>query len=299
MGKSSKLRLTIQDLKDLGIIKYKKKRKHKRNKKKKIIYRGHNMDGIKSSSNHLVGYGSVLTNTPTLQLNNENAVMQRDANIKAIKNQDESRMVSYNPQLRQIEDNYNDMKGAITHLWNVNNHYGSKEPRIEEIDDDEEENVDIFTTNRNDYKYDSKDTVKSSSSDDFLVDGDKTPSMINEVFQTPQTFETRAGGGMTNKRTTKQPPAHYEFNPADFPPEGDEDVSILSVPEEKAEEKKVEKKGAPNLNVSKIELQKMYSEFGGDDVKLLTAKAKIQELRAAIRLLPEYKGILKYTKSNK
>ena len=291
----SKLRLTIQDLKDLGIIKYKKKRKNKRHKKTKKKYTGHNMDGIKSSSNHLVGYGSVLTNTPTLQLNNENAVMQRDANIKAIKNQDnESRMVAYNPQLRQIEDNYNDMKGAITHLWTVNNHYGNKGPRIEEIDD-EEENVDIFSKNRNDYKYDSKDTVKSSSSDDFLVDGDKTPSMINE--SPVASFETRAGGGMTNKKETKQQTPYYEFNPSDFKPEPED--SLLSEPEEKKDDKKPVKTGAPNLNVGKIKLQQMYSEFGGDDVKLLTKDSTVAQLRSAIRLLPEYKAVLKYTKANK
>ena len=291
----SKLRLTIQDLKDLGIIKYKKKRKNKRHKKTKKKYTGHNMDGIKSSSNHLVGYGSVLTNTPTLQLNNENAVMQRDANIKAIKNQDnESRMVAYNPQLRQIEDNYNDVKGAITHLWTVNNHYGNKGPRIEEIDD-EEENVDIFSKNRNDYKYDSKDTVKSSSSDDFLVDGDNTPSMINE--SPVASFETRAGGGMTNKRATKQQTPYLEFNPKDFPKEPDD--SLLTEPEEKKDDKKSVKTGAPNLNVDKIKLQQMYSEFGGDDVKLLTKDSTVAQLRNAIRLLPQYKAVLKYTKANK
>jgi len=297
MGKS-KLRLTIQDLKDLGIIKYKKKRKNKRHKKIKKVYTGHNMDGIKSSSNHLVGYGSVLTNTPTLQLNNENAVMQRDANIKAIKNQDnESRMVGYNPQLRQIEDNYNDMKGAITHLWTVNNHYGNKEPRIEEIDD-EEENVDIFSKNRNDYKYDSKDTSKSLSSNEFLVDGDKTPSMTNDVYESPvSSFETRAGGGMTNKRATKQQTPYYDYDPKDFPKEPDD--SLLSEPEEKKVDKKAVKTGAPNLNVGKIELQHIYSEFGGDNVKLLTKDSTVDQLRKAIRLLPEYKAVLKYTKANK
>lgn len=298
MGKS-KLRLTIQDLKDLGIIKYKKKkRKNKRNRKKKTIYSGHNMDGIKSTSNHLVGYGSVLTNTPTLQLNNENAVMQRDANIRAIKNQDETRMVSYNPQLRAIEDNYNDMKGAITHLWTVNNHYGNKnnEPKIEEIDDDEE-NVDIFSKNRNDYRYDSKDASKSLSSNEFLVDGDKTPSMINEFDTASQGFETRAGGGMTSKREIKETPPYYEFNPEDFAKEPDS-ISELSEPEPPVK-KKEEKPGAPNLSVSKIDLQKIYSEFGGDDVKLLTAKTTIKDLRAAIRQLPQYQAVLKYSKSNK
>jgi hypothetical protein len=301
MGKKSKLKLTIQDLKDLGIIKTKRKRKNKRSKKK--VY---NMDGIKSSSHHMVGYGSSnLTNNPTQQLNNENLVMQRDANLKAIKNNDETRMTAYNPQLRQLEDNYQDVKGAITHLWNVNNHYG---PKIEEIDDD----IDIFDRDRNDYRFDNKDITKTLSSNDFIADGDNTPSMINESYNTPpqsekenimgnvsivhKPFELRAGGGISQK---KEPVSYAPYFEDDFPKEADDDISVTS--ENTHTKLKIakakDKVGAPNLSVGKVALQKIYSDLGGEDVKLLTSKTQVQELRQAIRNLPQYKAVLKYSKS--
>jgi len=315
MGKKkskSKLKLTIQDLKDLGIIKTKRKKKSNRYKKK-----SYNMDGIKSTSNHMIGYGSsILTNNPTQQLNNENMVMQRDANLKAIKHDDETRMTAYNPQLRQIEDNYRDVKGAITHLWNVHNHYG---PKIEEVDDD----VDIFDDDRNDYRFDSKDITKTLSSNEFIADGDNTPSMINESYNTPpqtakenimgnvsivkQPFELRAGGGVSNKKEIKVNTPYFENEYDQLPskkqlidePE-DDNISVTSeathnkLLKEKETKKKV---GAPNLSVDKISLQKLYSDLGGEDVKLLTGKTQVMELRNAIRQLPQYKAILKYSKA--
>jgi len=322
MGKKkskSNLQLTIQDLKDLGIIKTKRKRKSKKYNKKKSVY---NMDGIKSSSNHMVGYGSsLLTNNPTQQLNNENMVMQRDANIKAIQNGDETRMSGNNHHLRQIEDNYKDVKGAITHLWNVNNHYG---PKIEEIEDDENDYVDILGKNRNDYRYDSKDVIKSLNSDNFIDEGDKTPSMVNETYATPpqsakdnvqgevsvvkssKPFELRAGGGITNKKDVKIYSPYFDKEYNDLPSKtqlmnepDDDNVSVTSENTEKKKiiEAKPKKVGAPNLSVDKISLQKIYSDLGGKDIKLLTGKTKVEELRLAIRNLPQYKAILKYSKS--
>jgi len=121
-------------------------------------------------------------------------------------------MTSYNPQLRHIEDNYRDVKGAITHLRNVHNYSGQK---IEKIDDE----FDIFYDNRNDYRYDTKDITKILSSNEFVADGDNTPSMFNEAFLTPPhnakddvmnnvsvgkyPFQLRAGGGVTNKKKSK------------------------------------------------------------------------------------------------
>ena len=308
MGKKkskSRLKLSIQDLKDLGIIKTRRKKKSNRYNNKK---KSHNMDGIKSTSNHMVGYGSsMLTNNPTQQLNNENAVMQRDANLKAIKNEnvDETRMTAYNPQLRQIEDNYRDVKGAITHLWNVHNHYG---PKIEEIDDE----VDIFDDNRNDYRYDSKDITKTLSSNEFIADGDNTPSMLNDTYFTPpqsskNPFELRAGGGVTNKKEIKVYSPYFDKEYDALPSKkqlmDEPDDANISVTSEAThnnilkEQEKKKKVGAPNLSVDKVSLQKLYSDLGGDDVKLLTGKTQVMELRQAIRNLPQYKAILKYSKA--
>jgi hypothetical protein len=308
MGKKkskSRLKLSIQDLKDLGIIKTRRKKKSNRYNNKK---KSHNMDGIKSTSNHMVGYGSsMLTNNPTQQLNNENAVMQRDANLKAIKNEnvDETRMTAYNPQLRQIEDNYRDVKGAITHLWNVHNHYG---PKIEEIDDE----VDIFDDNRNDYRYDSKDITKTLSSNEFIADGDNTPSMLNDTYFTPpqsskNPFELRAGGGVTNKKEIKVYSPYFDKEYDALPSKkqlmdepDDENISVTSETTHNnilKEQEKKKKVGAPNLSVDKVSLQKLYSDLGGDDVKLLTGKTQVMELRQAIRNLPQYKAILKYSKA--
>jgi hypothetical protein len=64
-----------------------------------------------------------------------------------------------------------------------------------------------------------------------------------------------------------------------------------------AEQEKKKKVGAPNLSVDKVSLQKLYSDLGGDDVKLLTGKTQVMELRQAIRNLPQYKAILKYSKA--
>lgn len=308
MGKKkskSRLKLSIQDLKDLGIIKTRRKKKSNRYNNKK---KSHNMDGIKSTSNHMVGYGSsMLTNNPTQQLNNENMVMQRDANLKAIKNEnvDETRMTAYNPQLRQIEDNYRDVKGAITHLWNVHNHYG---PKIEEIDDE----VDIFDDNRNDYRYDSKDITKTLSSNEFIADGDNTPSMLNDTYFTPpqsskNPFELRAGGGVTNKKEIKVYSPYFDKEYDALPSKkqlmDEPDDGNISVTSEAThnnilkEQEKKKKVGAPNLSVDKVSLQKLYSDLGGDDVKLLTGKTQVMELRQAIRNLPQYKAILKYSKA--
>lgn len=57
--------LSIQDLKDLGIIKSKKKRKNKRNKKSS----GYEMGGMKSTNNHMVGYSN--TFNPATNVRND------------------------------------------------------------------------------------------------------------------------------------------------------------------------------------------------------------------------------------
>ena len=109
------------------------------------------------------------------------------------------------------------------------------------------------------------------SSNEFLIDGDSTPSMINEIYSTAakSAFQNRAGGGRLYTPITKENPPRYEFDPKDFPPEGDDNISVYSeeqeqIPKEsKKEEKKAvaprsEKKGGPNLSVDKVTLQKIY-----------------------------------------
>ena len=301
----SKLKLTIQDLKDLGIIKHRKKSKRKNNRIKKKVY---DMGGIKSSSSHMVGYGSSnLTNNPTQQLNNENQLIQRDSNIKSLTDKGNS------SQLRQIEDKYNDVQGAITHLWNVNNHYGSSKPKIEEVEDDDDD-VDIFGDDRNDFRFDNKDVTKSLSSDNFITDGDSTPSMINDINQSNYTTPSKSPAPTNNilgSVTITKPKSGgspytpyfdhenaYDHLVPDFIDDVDEVIpKVQTVVKQKEEPPpKIEKKGNINLSIPKVDLQQMYASFGGQDLKMLSGQATVKALREAIRKQPDYKAQLKYSK---
>jgi hypothetical protein len=105
--------LTIKDLKDLGILKKKKKRKSKRRIKNDIAY-----NQIKSSSSHMQQPPAQFMNMNNLQSenlklqNNALELLQNKIENK-IENKEENQMVVSNPQierLQQLENNFNNHK---------------------------------------------------------------------------------------------------------------------------------------------------------------------------------------------
>ena len=84
MVKNKKLLLTIQNLKDLGILKTKKKRRRIRNKKLNKVYINP-YTGIKSDSSGMTGFGEQINRTNDLQnekIRLENAKIENNSDNK-------------------------------------------------------------------------------------------------------------------------------------------------------------------------------------------------------------------------
>ena len=113
MGKK-KLLLSIEDLKALGVIK--KKKKHRKRKRVKKVYEN-NIYGIKSESQHMVGFGSQLNPQNDLQnelLRQQMKALQSDQNIRNDQHQlmiEDNRFNrnEYYPRITQLEQNHNSL----------------------------------------------------------------------------------------------------------------------------------------------------------------------------------------------
>ena len=154
MGRKT-LYLTIKDLKELGIIG--RKRKQRRNKRKAA---GYNMSGVKSSSDHMKGFGQTTFNNTT-NLDNEATRLSNEYND--MKNRFIKDGMKDNPkhnffesnnspnlmlqnQMDELKNTFNNQQTNIHYL--IGNDYNRDKATIEELPDgyDYEDGIDVPTT---------------------------------------------------------------------------------------------------------------------------------------------------------
>ena len=135
--------LTIDDLKELGIIK-----KRRRRRQKRITYINGIPSNIKSSSDHMTGYSNVFNNTSNLQT--ENLRLQNDMIIKypMIKN-------DYEKRFKTIEDTHFNNNFLTQFLLEDTYRPALRESdRVEQIDDKQygskSDNIDVGQTDGSD-----------------------------------------------------------------------------------------------------------------------------------------------------
>lgn len=190
--------LSIQDLKDLGIIKTKKKRKnkHKNNKSNKKFQGELQMGGLKSDSTNMKGYSNAFN--PSMNKNNDteyqvNKIIESKGNPQIKNNEPNENQIKYNKLLlKQLEnDIYNFVDDRIG--------YEKSNVKIEEIndsDDDDDDDSKSFIDPYDMYENRSDNNGAfgaSPGSDNFTREGEPQP-----YFEPP-----------TTQPPTTQPPPNY------------------------------------------------------------------------------------------
>lgn len=194
MGKRT-LYLSIAELKQLGIIK-KYLRKKRKSKKKKQQQQGYNMDGIKSSGDHMkTTYSQTFGN----QINRNNDISNMILLNQLKNNEEKNNKLNNNDEIKLLLDNYqNDITQNLIYGGNMIN------DRINTID----RKINNFNGVNN-----------SRSSDDFNGKDENTPE--NNKFNSDTQFfdeETPKYNDMPPLEDIPQPeinpktPAEEEFN---------------------------------------------------------------------------------------
>jgi len=155
MGKK-KLLLSIEDLKALGVIK--KRKKHKKRKKVKVYE--NNIYGIKSESNHMVGFGSQLS--PQNDLQNELLRQQ----IKTLQNDQNIRNDQHQLMIEDNRFNRNEYYPRITQLEQKHSSLINQSQKIVR---------DIYSK----FKSDNVDVSRTGGSDFFNMEGKPIPENDN------------------------------------------------------------------------------------------------------------------------
>jgi hypothetical protein len=221
MTKNKKIifNLSIDDLKELGIIKPKRRRKNK--KLKQYIQLPNN---IKSSSDHMVGYSNTFNSTPTLQSENlrlQNNILEKYPMIKNEDSNFENRLIGAlqkYPLLKNDNNNSNDYENRLNDIENDNikhkaltQHilqlaYGSdnnrpmtsfsgirNSPQVEELPNNntDDDNIDVATTGGSDsfksYNHDNNNsyepnTIQSGIRNPSIDDNSIAPQLSLEDF---------------------------------------------------------------------------------------------------------------------
>lgn len=178
--------LTIDDLKELGIIKKRKQRKNK----KYVKYLTPN--NLKSSSDHMTGYSNVFNNTSNLQ--QENMRLQNNLLEQKYLNYNDNDNDYYESRFDAIENDTQKLKD-IARLAFTQGYSGEfSQPTIEEIDDDE-------------YKYDNTDVPVTYGSDNYkTMDGNTSTPIQATPYITLQNLAMLSKNPLnTSQETTKNP----------------------------------------------------------------------------------------------
>ena len=306
MGKKKIIfNLSIDDLKELGII---KRRRRKKRLNKTIQYIPQN--NIKSVSDHMQGYSNEFRNTSNLQTENlrlQNDVLSKYPTIQAAAQSNNNNSNNFESRFKTIEDDSNKHKRLTQYI--LQSAYGGefnnrpmttissmRDAQVEEIIDDpnnilhEEDNVDVATTGGSDsFNNFDNDKDGSMSPDTTQIEINETPSKIPNTAQ----IGIRSPNILNESNTSYD--AEIEFI---------RDPEVEEKQEEKVEEKQVEEKveekveeteayalakaqmkadkeikEARKLSAEKqaqklAVLRKEYSELGGKDTVILSNKTQ-------------------------
>jgi hypothetical protein len=158
-----KLLLSINDLKALGIIKKKHRKKHRKKKYKKLKQDSKyikDIYGVKSESQHMVGFGSQINSNNDLQ----NELLRKQ--MESLQNEQNMREKQ---QLIDIEQN----------RFNRNEYY----PRIQQLEKNHNLLIDqskkILSDIYSKINKDNVDVAKTAGSDNFNIEGHPVPENDN------------------------------------------------------------------------------------------------------------------------
>jgi hypothetical protein len=186
MGKKNNIvfNLTIDDLKELGIIKSKRRRKRKNR-----IMQYMQQNNIKSTSDHMSGFSNVFNNTSNLQ--NENLRLQNNLlndkaeNLRIQNNLLENNASNLEDRFKTIEDENNKLNVWTNYLLST-----AYRPSITNYDDDNLSEYSrrvesIYDDDPNDivHEDDNIDVAPTGGSDEFKSQNDEAPPPQQETPQ--------------------------------------------------------------------------------------------------------------------
>ena len=259
--KHKQLLLTIKDLKDLGLLKKKSKRKRKYNKKMTTtnnIVPG--TSGLKSDSSHLTGFGTQINRAN--DLHNESIRLQNEKLLENIKHGD-----NYNKSLLALKNDQSETKENLQNFKQQASQYA-----------DYLQKTILYRPTSDDAanKAPSGGSVNLPTSDDGV---DVAPSGGSEYFDVM---------GDPNKLVDHHPNENENMYKSD--------EKLSASPPVKAEPKKV--RNISQMNVD--ELSKRYADLGGtSDISGLKRKEKYAMVKQLMNSLKQPQKKVYQSKKNK
>jgi len=307
MTKNKKIifNLSIDDLKELGIIKPKRRRRNKQIKQ--YIQQPNN--NIKSSSDHMVGYSnSFNSTTPTLQTENlrlQNNILEKYPMIKNDDSNFENRLIGAlqkYPMIKNDNNNSNDYENRLNTIENDNikhkaltQHilqlaYGSdnnrpmtsfsgirNSPQVEELSNDDD-NIDVATTG-------GSESFKSYNNDN---DNSYEPNTIQSGIRNPSIDDNSI-----------IPQISLEDHSKEIMQDLDSYITQDQIKKEKDNEKKLKAQLYNQQRKDNLYLLKQqYTQLGGNNVNVLKSNS-ISYLQGIIKELETQKLAAEQLESQK
>jgi hypothetical protein len=286
--------LTIDDLKELGII------KKRRRRQRRIKYINGIPSNIKSSSDHMSGYSNLFTNTENLKT--ENLRLQNDMLIKypMIKN-------DYEDRFKTIEDENNNNK--VLSQYMLSRMYRPAIKNDNYIDDDSLSDFTRFETLPDEYGSidDNIDVGLTYGSDSFKVQGqnpmnegeeeekeelrqeetksNNTPNNVITVMRKQSSFNLLSPPKIIpDVNSTTVQDTNNEIN-VSSPLPVSEPVAVASPLTEQNMKAHNQEQSRYQTHMAKVNtLKQEYINAGGDDQTILRSR-RIGEIKAATILL--------------
>ena len=293
MKKKIIFNLSIDDLKELGIIKKRKRRSRKTNKFINTI-----PSNIKSSSDHMTGFSNMFSNTSNLQtekLRLENDILTKYPMIKneAINNninEDRFKTIENENANNRILAQYMLEKMYRPAIQNYNNDDDSSSEfsnRFESLNSDpndivnENDNIDVPSTGGSDI-WNSYDNVND--------DNNNMPSNIQQVIRSPVQNAIQAIESRINANTTYE--KEEEKENIEIQPLTEESLRIHTDNTEQKESQKELTKNQMRYQKQKQNVYNAKQEYisaGGDSTIILQSR-NLGEIKSAIILLKDKKN---------
>lgn len=304
--------LTIDDLKELGII------KKRRRRQRRIKYINGIPSNIKSSSDHMSGYSNLFTNTENLKT--ENLRLQNDMLIKypMIKN-------DYEDRFKTIEDENNNNK--VLSQYMLSRMYRPAIKNDNYIDDDSLSDFTRFETLPDEYGSvnDNIDVGETYSSDSFKVQGvNQMNEGVEEEKEELRQEETKSNNTPNNVITVMRKQSSFNLlSPPKIIPDINsttvqdtnndtnneinvssplpvsEPLAVASPLTEQNIKAHNQEQTSYQIHMAKVNaLRQDYINAGGNDQKILKSR-KIGEIKAATIILQEINNGTKKKKKGK
>jgi hypothetical protein len=287
MGKKKLVfNLSIDDLKELGIIKPRRRRKSRQMK-----YIQQPQNNIKSSSDHMTGYTNAFSNTNNLQTENlrlQNDLLTKYPMLQASQNNNINN--NFENRFKSIEDENQKHKALTQYIltsayggeFNNNNnrtmtkYSGIRDAQVEELPDDpnhilhEDDNIDVTTTLGSEGFSNYNNDKDGTNTPNTTQAGIRNPSDLNESYDEEVEFVP-----ITPQKEPEDVLSEGEEQKVDIQPQ-----IIRSELEEKAARKQSQEKHKEKLS----KLRKEYSDLGGSDVNILQNKG-LKPIKDAIDIM--------------